>query len=156
MPNRPFGTYVLHTSSGTMMCHDPDEVLQMLYVTMVSQSNAVGTRPLDVIEEHLQGSYQVQCHSCPYKLYSGQCSYITVMGILCGRLFIGQPAECNSSGIDLLFHRHKCRIGPCLKPEEELGVMKCFAFSTPKRSNWSRAHDRTSGLRLPDIPGREP
>ncbi|KAK9902102.1 hypothetical protein WJX75_004516 [Coccomyxa subellipsoidea] len=56
---RPFGTFLLHTSSGSMMCHEPAEALQMLYVTMIKQSTAVDTRALDVVEEHFGDRYQV-------------------------------------------------------------------------------------------------
>ena len=71
--DRPFGTFLLHTSSGSMMCHEPAEALQMLYVTMIKQSTAVDTRALDVVEEHFGDSYQV-LHSTPF--YSGTDSFL--------------------------------------------------------------------------------
>ena len=56
---RPFGTYLLHTSTGSLLCHDPKEVLQMLYITMVTQSGEVSTRAHDAVEEHRKDRYQV-------------------------------------------------------------------------------------------------
>lgn len=43
-----------------MMCREPAEALQMLYLTMIKESNAVDTRALDVVEEHFGDRYQVQ------------------------------------------------------------------------------------------------
>ena len=56
---RPFGTFVLHTATGSLVCREPSEALQMLYLNMVHQSTAVGTRPLDAVDEHFIGRYQV-------------------------------------------------------------------------------------------------
>ena len=62
--HRPFGTFVLHTGTGSLVCREPNEVLQMLYLTMVHQSTVVGTRPLDAVDEHFIGRYRVSRCLC--------------------------------------------------------------------------------------------
>ena len=53
---------MLHTATGSLVCaaSNPDEALQMLYLTMVRQSTAVGTRPMDAVDEHFIGRYRVR------------------------------------------------------------------------------------------------
>ena len=50
---------MLHTATGSLVCREPNEALQMLFLTMAHQSTAVGTRPLDAVDEHFIGRYRV-------------------------------------------------------------------------------------------------
>ena len=63
--HRPFGTFVLHTATGSLVCREPSEALQMLFLTMAHQSTAVGTRPLDAVDEHFIGRYRVSRRLTP-------------------------------------------------------------------------------------------
>ncbi|KAK9824245.1 hypothetical protein WJX72_008897 [[Myrmecia] bisecta] len=54
---RPFGVYLLHTSSGSIVCEEPSEVLQMLTLTLQSLSKGIDTRAWYVVAEHLIPRY---------------------------------------------------------------------------------------------------
>ena len=54
----PFGTYLLHTSCGSLVCDTADEAAQMLLLTLRDLSNAVDTRPWYIVAEHMMPRYE--------------------------------------------------------------------------------------------------
>ena len=50
---------MFHTTTGNQLCREPDVALQMLYLTMQRQSSGLGTRAMDIVDEHDLDSYKV-------------------------------------------------------------------------------------------------